>query len=296
MASATAFIDTKAHPSADDYYTAFHSEPVTAAMELKVTGTPVTFSGGMNLLDLLKKVLEFRPTDILIVSHGTDSTWSIPWYTGTTFKVDKNAIDVILEVDETHADAVKRVKAAGKSLNADKLKDLKEKVLRIQCELKIEHLAFRACKMGSNERLLIELKKLFAAKSVSAPKLRDAYVGLSSIKPDPASYAAWVPAHSGALVYGEEPDRVAVELTGGVGESSFSAAWHAESSKAVESWAKDYLGYSTYTYKGQTVYVHGFWLYEMGVKQLIYPKDPGFVKQIVYTSADKPAPKDIFAD
>ncbi|MFO1350227.1 MAG: hypothetical protein U1F68_05910 [Gammaproteobacteria bacterium] len=286
-----AFIDTKAHPSALKHYEWLHAEPVVNGF----TGNSSRYLGlasvydhpNMTLSSLLKDLASFRISEgnsILFCCHGSDKALSLKLASGWNFGLDVVAIDYLLELlngkaeMKQQADNLKTSEAVLKPLIAN---------LEAVHKKKFHHVAIRACNIGKNRTLLEYLKRLFNARSISAPLKRDAY---GPFKPDIAKdakeFEAWLKKHPKAVVYNDSPDRLALRILPGSKSTTFKLDGMAERLEAVDAWIA--ITHTRFNknpkYKaGTTIYTHG--LLEGAVqegKQLDFCMESGYLANIRY--------------
>jgi hypothetical protein len=273
---ATGFIDASAHPAAAPFYAKFPKEPtasgsfITVDRAYEISG--ITFE---SLLDNISQKAA-RGGDVLVVSHGTAYGLSLKLTGGAHFKIgDHGAMESLL-TDST-SDAASRLQ-----LSEAQVTKLRDKLGKVQ-DLNINHLALRACKVGSYDTTLNLIKKLFGAASVSAPQKRDAYFFL-----DPASlgyvtlesqWTAWARDYPLNPIEGTSPKRFCIRAKEhDDGTHTFSTKNLAESADAVTQWVQaHWYGAETFTYTRGSIALHAMWN-----DPLFYPKDTDYTANLTF--------------
>lgn len=253
--TSVAFIDTNAHPTADNYYRLFPKEPIPPAK-------PATFATVDKIVSLPKMSLEKlldeiianvkKKGSILTVSHGTDAAMLI------SIGPAKNKVRLgydVLDLLERHRDGKESDDDVAKLLkiSVSDLRKLRKSIDEVRA-LDLVRVDMRACRIGSNKYTMSRFRKFFNCKTLSAPIIYDTFgpIPFGAIDSSQKRWDDWMKKHKKAKVYGASPDRFALEYIVG---SKVMLSARAESQKAVQNWADKYLPKGRYT-KGPLFY-HG---------------------------------------
>jgi len=322
--SGAAFIDSHAHPSASPFYSWCGAEYINIGEYIGVTR--VYECPHMTLPMLLERMAEklLEGVNVIVTCHGTAKTLSLHLTPKSKIGIDVELVRRLLNpkiigVDPatlTEAD----FKAYAKSLETNEAVARKlAKLLPLVHKKGIKHLAIRACNIGNHfdGRLMLALKDLFNAKSISAPRVRDAYayftptiVNAKATAPAkalqmdanmmepfpipgqppraPNDMDRWLKKNPRATVYGIYPHRFAIATT--FKGSGFTISGYADSIHAIQGWINAKFSPYIAPYQAkQKLYIHG--LYD-NIK-LHYPREQGFRSNIRFLDK-KPSPYGAF--
>ena len=284
----TAFVDTEAHPAALPWYSAGRTEPAGTARALSVTRA-VGISN-ISLDVVLDRILAHcsRRDDVIIVGHGREGGLSMRLVAGSEGRARAELIG-LLAADRPTQDPllgtmpptpVARA-APVCQLSETQVTQLRAKMNRVRA-LNLNHVAFRACKMGGWPDVLRGYKPFFGCQIVSAPDLRDTYGTIPPGAPR-ANMDHWIAQHSRhrhMVVYGVSPDRIAISTAGGqTDDHTYTVSFACESSEALANWTTRYLGATSAT----AFPYHGQWRTHAGTNeaQIIFVGDPQYNSHIV---------------
>lgn len=276
MPQTTLFLDPTIALAAGLYYTLFPVEPTpsTSADWLKVQGhanRPRT----QHLTEWLSLIAKSASAgqNILLVSHGNTA--------GLKLYIGDEKHDVHLEVPALEAIRRNREGKDGYSdeetakilkLQAHEYRALKQLVDKVQA-LKLDRVDARACNTGDNKFALSELQQFFNCNTFCAPKMFDLFgeMRVGKFATDPATFDAWVKAHSGAQVIGAPKNRFAWRF-----QTLTTPEAIAESADAVVAWAKAKLPTGG-TFNGKTVlYYHAL----TGGSSVVFAGETAFSAQL----------------
>jgi hypothetical protein len=269
-----AFVDTIAHPAAAKFYSWCPQEitgrgssaPETKRFERVVE---VPFMTLMDLLNQMELNCAFGD-DVLICCHGTSSGLSIPIVMGTPSSVGATEIASLL--------SPKGVPPEWST--SGQWERIRDAIGRVWAR-KLNHVALRACNVGSMIAQAASLRMLFGARRLSALCKLDSYAWVEPAFPPvaapPGALAKtkmdWRLYHPRFALYPTSDKRtVLIDATPTPG--GFTAALWAEDLDTLQQWCKDYLpGAPSYT-SGQ-LYLHGL---DIGGR-LVFPRQAEYVAQ-----------------
>lgn len=250
-----AFIDTSAHPTADNFYRSFPNEPIPPEKPARfVTVEKIVALPKMSLEALLEKITANvkKSGSVLTVSHGTDAAMLI------SIGPPKNNVKLgydVLDLLERNRDGKEsdRQTAERLKLKASGFAALKQAIEGIH-KLELKRVDMRACRIGSNEFTMNRFRKFFNCQTLSAPILYDTFgpIPFGKIDSSQSTWSGWLQKHKKATVYGRSPNRFALDYI--IGSKVMLSAL-AESRKAVDDWVAAHLPEGNYT-KGPLHY-HG---------------------------------------
>src|SRR5262245_51407572 len=175
-----ALIDDDAHPAAIAYYSWVQHEPISyasatgAASWMRIPSRNVLYVTPMTLRTLLMVIQSDVAvgSDVLICCHGTSRGLTIPLATGSPQFL---SLDNLRILNGSSSPGEIAGQAAKLGLDPGVLKEMLTSLACVR-HLVINVLAIRACDVGRNQDLLDALQVLFNSRSISAPKVLDAYV------------------------------------------------------------------------------------------------------------------------
>src|SRR5262249_6369615 len=132
-----------------------------------------------NLLLVMGQYLPIGGSAV-IVSHGTKNALTFPVDTATTAQVNLLSVGALNEAmgitnEDDYAPIARKF-----GLDADYFIGICMALEAVRAK-KPSHIALRACNVGQNLELLLELTRMFGADSLSAPAYRDAYGKLALV-------------------------------------------------------------------------------------------------------------------
>jgi hypothetical protein len=167
----------RGHPAAPAWYSSNPIEPI--GTNSSITVKKVVIQADMAIESIMDSIIEEKAKDVVIVCHGIASGLLIPFIVGSKFFA---VHEPIIKLASDHARTVAGINLPVYADNAvaNQLPEVDVKRLRVKMnqvrDLKLEHVAFRACDMGqSPDATMASFKELFGPKSISAPKLLDTY-------------------------------------------------------------------------------------------------------------------------
>ena len=166
----------RGHPSARPWYLSNPVEPIGNASTITVNETIVLKD--WTLENVMKTMIEKKTNEIVIVCHGLENSLDLSLVSGTALKSNLENISR-LSADRSFKEGglntpIIRDEDVARQLSDDQVKGLRAKMNEIR-QLKLDHIAFRACNLGKSNDILAAFRNLFGAASVSAPKLDDTY-------------------------------------------------------------------------------------------------------------------------
>lgn len=293
MCASFAFVDTSAHPRAVDYYQMFHSEPIGASGAIPVDG--IEGIARLTLEALLDGILRRvgRNENIVIVSHGQDIGLALPLVVGppSTPRARAEALGMLGSDRETVFDgmmappvSVEQIQQST-HLAADQITRLRQKMNSVRA-LQLNHVALRACNIGTWGNALSTIRAFFGSRAISGPDIRDTFGSLNFGTPttDARVWQSWERGHPDAFVEGSSPNRVGLHTTTPTARHAYTLSAIADSSAAVRAWASRHLlGGSSATYTSGAVPYHG--LFNMsrapGQSPIYFSGDASFRSHIV---------------
>lgn len=290
-----AIIDNAAQPEALSYYSDWQTIPIQEPLGdgRVITSFNAPFAvPHMSLVDILETLLDnkakFLPlSSFFLVSHGTDDSLYIPIYPGkkTGHALNTSAVQLLNGWGKLLYFGDMKAFAAELGLTTDELDYLLMLIGQVQ-QMRIDHIAIRACQIGKNMTLVYELCKLFNCQSMSVPRLLDVYSGL--IVPlwyKPEFFLPIVKANAqraNVYIYGEAPNRVILYVVPKP-HHRFSISAIAESQQAVDDFIQMVLPSVTHprAFKSnQAVHFHAF--STLARKAFTYQSDPEFNSNLVH--------------
>jgi hypothetical protein len=174
----------KGHPHAPLWYRTSPVEPIGGSSVITVKDVQIL--DRMTLEAILDVIVANQGTsEVLIVSHGTGGGLAIPVRQGArsgadaivvrTLAANRSREDVGWDGTKTKAPIISDEAAAEIAiLHEDQVRQLRAKMNQVQ-NMKLKHVAFRACNMGVEKATMHVFREFFGATSVSAPILLDSY-------------------------------------------------------------------------------------------------------------------------
>lgn len=271
-----AFIDTarspEGQPEARAYYRMFPTESLGGGRSLTVE-TPVALPA-MTASGLLGSIVEHcgAGQSIVVVDHGMALGPSMPLTPALAKKkiyLQHPVLDLFArhEAGEVSAGEV----AAQLDLTSEEFGSFWTLVQQVR-EMKLAHVAIRACDVGRNVEVLNLLKRFFGCSRISAPKELDVFV---TLKPDigPTSIASFRRLFPQQPIQGQEPNRWAIHVSALL---EFSVAF--ESQQAVQQWVASHLPGGGH-YSSGDVPAHGVQL-SVGAKHFAFAGEPEYDAQM----------------
>ena len=266
--SSIAFVDTKAHPTADKFYRLFPNEPIPGKGNFAHIGKIVPL-GDMSVEALLKGIIKNvkKNGSILTVSHGTDAGLSISIGASRNKILLESRVLTLLESNRegetSDAEAARRLKLSESAFSA-----LKRDIDAVR-KLELKRVDVRACNTGSNEFTMSRLRKFFNCHKLSAPKILDVFgpVPFGKISADERVWKSWLTKHKGAKIFGTKPNRFAIDYKV---EVAVALSVLAESQQAINDWVAAHLPKGNYK-KGPLFY-HGF----TNAASIVFAGEPGY--------------------
>ena len=266
--SSIAFVDTKAHPTADNFYGLFPNEPIPGKGNFVHLNKIIPLSG-MSLESLLKGMIKNvkKNGSILTVSHGTDAGMSISIGSSrNNIQLESRVLTVFesnREGETSDKEAALRLKLTDSAFSA-----LKRDVDAVR-KLELKRVDIRACNTGSNEFTMSRLQTFFNCDRLSAPKILDVFgpVPFGKISADERVWKSWLTKHKGAKIFGTRPNRFAIDYKV---EVAVALSVLAESQQAINDWVASHLPKGNYK-KGPLFY-HGF----TNASSIVFAGEPGY--------------------
>ncbi|UCC74799.1 MAG: hypothetical protein JSV86_09700 [Gemmatimonadota bacterium] len=137
----------------------------------------------MTLDNLLGSVLQVAPTGgrILVVTHGTQRGIDIPLVAGASQKASSGALGMLMSDRQDVAPLL--------GISAAQISALRDKMNAVR-QLRLERVVIRACNIGQSQHTLSVVLRFFGARSINAPRVRDAF-GRAPISFVQANTNAW---------------------------------------------------------------------------------------------------------
>jgi hypothetical protein len=235
-----AFIDTRAHPSADNYFAMFPNEPVLDTGSIKID--TIKKLPGMTVEDLLQSIKRNtkKGVDILIVCHGTDMGPDLPLTPKSAHAAILLQQNVLKELKKYGDGSSTPDNTAGRMKMSQATFAAFWRLVQDVQGLALNRVEFRSCNVGANNDTLNLLKWFFGSKILGGPTTLDAYTLIDPGKPtsDAATWKNWLEKYDKAKQFGSKPNRFAlyVEIV-----PSLKTAAITESRQAVQDWIKLHL-------------------------------------------------------
>jgi hypothetical protein len=212
----------------------------------------------------------------LVVCHGSATQLSIPIGTGSAQPVTADALKrmnkALLEPSYT---PFKTLMAEFGVTNPDDALRFYRNILTIRDCIHLKHIAFRACRVGTDKDFLRQVCLLFYCDGSSAPRLRDFFSRGRPSYYKTADFDKLMKKCPNTFYCGTAPNRVGMQgiVTGSHGNLQFVA----ESVEAVRLFMKVKFGFgSELQYKrGEWVEMHGLWT-EGAPPYFLFPSDYGY--------------------
>jgi hypothetical protein len=265
-----AFIDTKAHPSADNYFAMFPNEPVLDTGSINIGA--IRKLPKMTVTDLLQSIENHarNSADILIVCHGTDMGPSLPLSPrNQEVYLQQNALNALRKYGDgrstlSNAASLMMMSEAAFTRFWQAVQDVRA--------LALNRVEFRSCTVGANNDTLNLLRWFFGSRILGAPKNLDTYGWIDPGRPtgNATTWTNWLDKFKNAKQFGSPPNRFAIhlEIDSGVKLNAIS-----ESSQAVKDWIKTHLPTGG-TYRSGKFPVHG--VINNEVTDIIWAGEPGY--------------------
>ena len=165
----------RGHPFAPPWYSSNPVEPIGNRSQISVKDVSVLKD--MTLESVMDVIVREKQKEILLVCHGWTDGLALPLMEGGGIAGGAQRQQIFpLSADRPFEDEgmktpVRSVKdvADQAHLSEQQVITLRAKMNQIR-DLKLEHVAFRACDMGQSTDSLQAFRNFFGAKSVSAPK------------------------------------------------------------------------------------------------------------------------------
>lgn len=238
-----AYIDTGAHPAALAYYNTFREEPTGPSQNMR--GITAVALNDATLSDLLDRMIQQRPEGVIIVSHGRDGGLSLRLDAHSSqARANHTALGVLSATSSqtlagrTTIQPISDAEAAQiLGVSESTVRSLRDKMRQVQA-LGIEHVALRACNVGSYEDSLLSVKRFFNCRSASAPTVRDTYATINPGHPtnDQRAWLHWQRTNPIYWIDGTTPNRAAYAMVFNDTNHSFRTAFIADSTAAVTGW------------------------------------------------------------
>lgn len=286
-----AFVDTNAHPTADNFYRLFPKEPVPPAKSNDfVTVDKIVSLPKMSLEKLLEEIIANvkKKGSIVTVSHGTDVAMKITIGPAKNrIGLDTSALDLFernREGKESDGSAASRLKMKG----AD-FQKLKKAIDDVRA-LELDRVDMRACRIGSNAFTMSRFRGFFNCKTLSAPIIYDTFgpIPVGRIVGDARSFDRWLKQHKKAQLHGAPPNRFALQYV--IGGSNVALDACAESQQAIDDWVANHLPKGKYT-KGPLFY-HGV----TDKARIVFSGEPAFRSNLAEMNKSKEPSKKIDLD
>ena len=176
----------RGHPFAPPWYSSNPVEPIGNRSQIIVKDVSVLKD--MTLESVMDAIVREKQKEILLVCHGWTDGLALPLMEGGGITGGAQRQQIFpLSADRSFDDGgmktpVRSVKdvADQAHLSEEQVITLRAKMNQIR-DLKLEHVAFRACDMGQSTDSLQAFRNFFGAKSVSAPRLEDTYGQFRSV-------------------------------------------------------------------------------------------------------------------
>ena len=212
----------------------------------------------------------------LVVCHGSTTQLSIPIGVGSTQSV---TVDALARMNQALVqkgfDPFKKVLAELGVSNLNEANRFYRNILTMRDCIKLKHLAFRACRLGTDKEFLRQICLLFWCQSSSAPRLRDFFSRGRPSYYKTADFDKLVKKFPNTFYWGTAPNRVGMQSI--VTKSHGSLQFVAESVEAVRLFMRAKFGFSSEVqYKrGEWVEMHGLWT-EGAPPYFYFPSDHGY--------------------
>jgi hypothetical protein len=182
---ATAFICVAGQhaANANAYYERFRSEPIRSGTLMPIASRVAV--SPPNFAELLRLIAEQRPTEVLIVGHGTTEGLTMPLAAGGSSQASTAGLGALTQEGRTDAE-----KARDLHLSEAQVRTLRERLAAVQ-SLGLARVELRACNFGyTPAAALAPLVRALRAQVAGAPTCYDAYARLNPGTPSAAA-AAW---------------------------------------------------------------------------------------------------------
>ncbi len=212
----------------------------------------------------------------LVVCHGSATQLSIPIGVGSDKPVTTAALNrMTTALLSGKFEPFKVLMAEFGVTNENEARRFFRNILTIRDCIKLKHLAFRACRVGTDKEFLRQICLLFYCDGSSAPRLRDFFTRGRPGYHKTAAFDKLMKKCPNTFYWGTAPNRVG--LQGHVSGSHGTLDFVAESVEAVKLFMKAKFGFGTEVqYKrGEWVEMHGLWT-EGAPPYFLFPSDPGY--------------------
>lgn len=212
---------------------------------------------------------------VLVVCHGSATQLSIPIAAGSSVPVTTDLLKRMnFALLKGQFDPFKQL-MAGVGVNEDNARKFFRNILTMRDCVKLKHLGFRACRVGTDKEFLRQMCLLFYCDGSSAPKLRDFFSRARPSYYKTADFDKIMKKCPNTFYWGTAPNRVGMQglVKGSAGKMQFIA----ESVEAVRLFMKAKFGFAhegQYK-KGEWVEMHGLWT-EGAPPYFFFPTDPGY--------------------
>jgi|GEM_PF-2663424 len=212
------------HPSAPPWYQANPSEPISSTDKIVVKDVKVI--DDMTLDSVLDAIIAAQASEVIVVCHGDSDGLMLRTHSNASAGADRTVLTA-LGADHRGEDVgFDGMKIVTPIKSDDDVKDLMKTnlaqvaVLRKKMNtvraMKLNHIAFRACSMGSSDESMKAFLQFFGCASISAPTLEDTY-GSFAAKPTP-DFDGWVKNTRKAMfhVFSDGKVAIATKWAGGI--------------------------------------------------------------------------------
>jgi hypothetical protein len=283
----------RGHPSAPPWYRSNPVEPIGHRSQIMVKS--VTVLKDMTLESIMDVIIREKQKQIVIVCHGWSEGLAIPLTdTGIIAGGAQRQQIFPLSADRSFDDggmkspviSVQDV-AAQAHISEQQVTKLRAKMNQIR-DVKLEHIAFRACDMGQSTDTLQAFRNFFGAKSVSAPKLEDSYGQFSPLLG--AGVEAWTKTKRKERFHVWIDRNVAFGIRD-AGTLSYQIVCKAPDNKTFVAWVKAHI--SDQVGLDRHVVYHGMVRQLQQIAGLNAPivyfvRDNSFISNIVYYDGSNP--------
>lgn len=213
------------------HYTKFDFEPtIGQEKDMAVdSSADYRFSHFLSLIELLDKITSKK--SVMIVNHGLSDPQDNPiglslplssksgdWkFTSDIIKILADFASTSNQSNIDYNEIEKSRTKAGKHIPVNLLKDIDDILRSIRAKKLIDRIEIRACNIGADQTILSQIKTIFAARIVIAPKVHMFYGTVRNIRKSSQNvFNQWLRTHPGSRSFTDSAtsNMFAMKMTG----------------------------------------------------------------------------------